>query len=524
VLAAKLELRLRDALQACKKVQMLKKLSQCIGVASLILVMQYGDLLGGGFDVRMHVPFALGGIVYAQMADIFLLGLALFVLIASLSRTRFYPALRLLLLVVVPLYLVERTRAEIPMPVSNRALVLSGIVWAAAVVLLAFRFDTAYRKLLRVADAAGIFFAVFAACSIGQLLYLTTWRPGPHEHQAAWAVTAQPPRQHPLIVWVVFDELSFRQVYEDRARDLSLPNFDALRRESTVFSNAQPIGDRTVKVIPSLLSGRTITDYRFSFKNRLTVHYADGHGFHDFGASQTIFADARQQGWRTAAVGWYNPYCTLYAGAIDDCYWMNHDKFDAPMAQGESFWSNTWLPLKVTGEQIVAPGRAGQFLCAYDVRQRYKTYAALRDHAAQLLRDDQSDFIFLHLPIPHSPNIWNRRREAYTQQCGSSYIDNLALADRELGEIMSRLKSSPRWPETTVVVEGDHSWRMYLWDGLPSWTDEDDAAAVAGFDPRPAMIVHEAGQTEPKVIASPWSILNIHTVLEEILHGQKVQL
>lgn len=503
---------------------MLKKLSQCIGVAALILVMQYGDLLGGGFDVRMHVPFALNGIVYAQLADIFLLGMALFAVVAIAARTRFYPALRLLLLVVVPPYLVERTRAELPVGVPNLALLLAAIAWGAVVVILATRFRPAFGRLLRLADAAGVFVAVFAACSIAQLLYLTTWRPGPYELQAKWASTAQPPRQHPLIVWVVFDELSFDQIFEHRASDLSLPNFDALRGESTVFSNVQPVGDRTVKVIPSLLAGRTIEDYRFNFKNQMSVHYAGGHGFQNFGGQQTIFADAQKQGWRTAAIGWYNPYCTIYAGAIDDCYWTNMDKFDAPMAQDASFWSNTWLPLRVTGEQIVAPAKTGEFLCSYEVRQRYRTYIALHHHASRLLRDDQADFILLHLPIPHSPNIWDRKRDAYTQRCGSSYIDNLALADHELGEIMSMLKSSPRWDETTLVVEGDHSWRMYLWDFLPSWTDEDDRASKDGFDPRPAMIVHQAGQTQPQVIASPWSILNIHTVLEEILHGRKVQL
>jgi hypothetical protein len=36
---------------------MLKKLCQCLGLSSLILVINYGDLLGGGSDVRMHTPF-----------------------------------------------------------------------------------------------------------------------------------------------------------------------------------------------------------------------------------------------------------------------------------------------------------------------------------------------------------------------------------------------------------------------------------------------------------------------------------
>jgi hypothetical protein len=54
---------------------MLKKLCQCIGLSSLILVVNYGDLLGGGADVRMHTPFPLARICYAQIADILVVAL-----------------------------------------------------------------------------------------------------------------------------------------------------------------------------------------------------------------------------------------------------------------------------------------------------------------------------------------------------------------------------------------------------------------------------------------------------------------
>lgn len=503
---------------------MLKKLSQCIGLASIILVTQYGDLLGGGSDVRMHVPFALKGIVFAELADIFLLGLLLFAILAPLSRTRFRPALYLFLAIFIPPYLVESIRTAIPFPIPNAALLAAAVLWAAFVIALLRRFPASYRKLLRAGDFAGIFFAVFLCGSIAELLYLTHWKPGPYRRIATWAATAQPPRQHPLIVWVVFDELSYDQVYGHRARGLALPNFDALRRQSTLFSNAQPIGDRTASVIPSLLGGRVLSSYQFTFNNQFKVRYAGERGAHPFTGAQTIFADARKQGWRTAAIGWYNPYCTLYDGAIDDCYWMNLDKFDAPMAQGASRWKNIWLPLKVTGEAVVRPAQASDFLCSFDVRQRRKTYIDLEQHTAQLLHDDQADFIFLHLPIPHSPNIWDRKANTYTRQCGSSYIDNLALTDRELGNILSTLQSSPRWKDTTLIVEGDHSWRTYIWEGQSSWTDEDDAVSSSVFDPRPAMIIHQPGQTRPQVNATPWSILHLHDVLEQIIHSQTVHL
>jgi hypothetical protein len=498
---------------------MLKKFGQCLGLSSMLLVMSYGDMLGGGYDVRMHVPFALNGIVWAQLADIVLLGLLLFAVIGTLSRTRLYPWVKLLLTMLVPPYLILLLRSQIPLPMTSVVLLLIAFVWAALVLLLLVKFKNGYRRLMRVGDFVGTFFAVFCLCSVVQLLWVLRWKPGPYQQTAAWATTPQPPRNHPRLVWIVFDELSFDQVYGHRAEGLSLPNFDALRNESTVFTNTQPIGDKTVEILPSLLSGHVITAYNFTSDNRFLVHDKGTRGFTQLTGADTVFADAQKQGWRTAAIGWYNPYCTIDAGTIDDCYWMNLDRLDGPMAQDASFWSNVWSPLKQSGELMVRPRLADHDICTYSVQQRYKTYVDLQQHAAQVLKTDQADFVFLHLPIPHSPNIWNRTRGTYTQQCGSSYLDSLALVDRELGSIVATLKSSPRWKDTTLIVEGDHSWRIYLWDDQPGWTAEDAHASRSGFDPRPAVIIHHAGQTQAEVNATPWGLLNVHTTVEQVLHG-----
>jgi hypothetical protein len=498
---------------------MLKKLGQCLGLASMMLVMSYGDLLGGGYDARMHAPFALNGIVWAQLTDIVLLGLLLFAVLWPLSRTRMYPWARLLLVMLAPPYLLKELRPAIPLYVPGLVLALISVAWVAMVLLLWARFADAYRTLMRVGNFVGAFFAVFCLCSMLQLLWILHWKPGPQQRTVAWATTAQPPREHPRMVWIVFDELSYDQVYGHRARDLALPNFDTLHSESTVFTDAQPIGDKTVKILPSLLSGHVVNAYNFTFDNRLLVHDRRTRGYTQLTGSGTVFADAQKSGWRTAAVGWYNPYCTIYAGSIDDCYWTNLDRMDGPMAQDASFWSNLWMPLKQTGEQMVWPSRAGEELCTFGVQQRTKSYVDLETHAAQVLESDQADFVFLHLPVPHYPTIWNRADNDFAQKCGGSYLDNLALADRELGSVMATLKSSPRWKDTTLIVEGDHSWRLWLWNNQPGWTAEDREASRAGFDPRPAVIVHHAGQTQGDVNAAPWSLINVHTVVEQVLHG-----
>ncbi len=96
------------------------------------------------------------------------------------------------------------------MPLTKSVVLLIAVVWAAFVLLLWIRFKGAYRRLMRVGEFAGAFFAVFCLCSILQLLWILHWKPGPHQQTAAWATTAQPPREHPRLVWIVFDELSLR--------------------------------------------------------------------------------------------------------------------------------------------------------------------------------------------------------------------------------------------------------------------------------------------------------------------------
>lgn len=509
--------------EASSKRRIIKRLCQCIGLASLILVVNYGDLLGGGSDVRMHVPYPLTGIILAQIADILLLGLGLFALLTLVARTTYYPWVRLMVMLLAPPYLLERTRTVSPLQLTDGVILIFGVIWAALLLLLLLRFPKGYKRIIRIGDAVGVFFAVFAIGSIVQLLWVMAWRPGPQQIKAEWSRGAQPPRQHPRVVWVLFDELSYDQLFEHRAHDLSLPNFDALRAQSTLYTNMQPIGLKTVKIVPSLLSGAVVDDFRYGFDNTLKVHFDGVHGWHPLDGTGTIFHDAQRGGWRTAAVGWYNPYCTIYGSALDHCYWTNLDRTDGDMAQRYSLWRNTARPFQNLAIQLVSTGLADRRSCDFDVRQRLQTHLNLQQHAVDLLKQDQADFIFLHLPIPHSPNIWSRVNDDYARGCGSSYLDNLALADRTLGAVIGVLQQSPRWKDTTVVVQGDHSWRTMLWDWLPAWTEEDDQASRGEFDPRPALLIHDAGQTQAQTDERALSLLFVHESLEDVLQGKAVE-
>jgi hypothetical protein len=500
---------------------MLKKLCQSLGLASLILVVNYGDLLGGGADVRMHTPFPLAGICFAQIADLLLLALLLFLLFTAFARTRFYPWLRLLLAIAVPPYLLQRFQSIYPFDLFESLVALFTVLWTVFVLLLLLRCSKYYKRLLRTGSFATAALVLFALASIAQLLWVAAWRPAPNQIAAAWnqpADASQPPRQHPLLVWIVFDELSSDQLFDHRAPNLALPNFDALRAQSTLFTDTQPAGYHTDKVLPSLLTGRIVDAVRYSFHNRLSVHHTGESGWQPIDGAHSVFGDAIDTGWRTAAVGWYNPYCSAYAPDIQDCFWTNRDMLDGSMSQQATLADNIRTPLHQLVRELISPARADRDLCAFDVRQRHQTEDDLQQHALQLLHTDQADFVFLHLAIPHSPNTWSRAQNAFTGQCGSSYLDNLALTDRVLGQLLATLQSSPRWNQTTLIVQGDHSWRTALWRGLPAWTAEDEQASRGLFDPRPALLIHQPAQTHPQTVATPWPILQVHSVVEQLLH------
>ena len=501
---------------------MLKRLCQCIGLASLILVMNFGEMLGGGRDVRMHVPLRLTGIALAQVADILILGLAIFLVLAPLRRTRFYQWVKLMIVIGIPPYLLHRTYTLFPVTWLAGLIPVLAVFWAALLLLLMMVFPNWYQRILRVADGVGILFAAFAFCAIAQLLWIIRWSPPPQQINAAWTTSPQPPRDHPLLVWVVFDELSYDQVFEHRARDLDLHAFDTLRAISTTFTDVQPAGIKTAKIIPSLLSGHTVDDFQFTMDNRFLVHFEGVHGWHPLDGVNTIFGDARANGWRTAAIGWYNPYCTTYANALDNCYWTNWDKIDGPMAQRKTFNRNISSPLEEIVREAKSTTESDRANCSYDVHERLVTHLDLEKHAYDLLHTDQADFVFLHFSIPHSPNVWSRTDGDYTASCDSSYIDNLALVDLMLGRILKTLQASPRWDQTNLIVEGDHSWRIHLWDWLPAWTDEDDHTSRGVFDTRPALLVHLAGQSQPLTNTTAWPLLDIHDVAQRIVRGQPV--
>ncbi len=489
---------------------MMKRAAQAWAFASILLLPNYADLTSGAGDARMRSPVPLTGIALAQLTDMALVALIFFGVMAVLRGVPGWPSIRWGLMALLPVLLFARNLDVMPFDVHPIAVFAMGIVWAGLLTTLILKVP---KFAVRLRDAGSTLlagFAMFALMMTWQLGCAALWRPGPQAFTSP--VAGEGPHKQRL-VWILFDELAYQPTFEARDPSLHLPNFDRLRAESTIYTHMTPIAYRTTRAVPSLLLGRAVTDVTYTAKNQYLVQTESDSHWQALDPNATLFGMAKQDGLTTSIVGWYIAYCPVFVGIAAECYWANEDAQDrGPTSTGASFLENAWFPLRILVEQVVAPGRAWADVAAWNAKGHEAAVKDLEQHALATIANSQADIIYLHLPVPHPPAVWDRRTGSFA--LGGSYLDSLDYSDRLLGRILVVLEAQPRWADTTFMVNGDHSWRTEMWRPLPGWSAEDERISRGGqWEPRPLLLIHAPGQQSPKTVTAPTSMMYIHDMV-----------
>jgi hypothetical protein len=495
---------------------MIKRIAQAWGFASIVLLPSYVDLTSSMGDERMHVPWPLTRIALAQLVDLAIVALLFAGLLSILRKLKAWAWLRWILMAVLPVYLLVRNLSLFPFHVPEAAAFAASAAWIAVLVFLILRAPSIASRLYRLGSAVLTGFAVFAAVVSWQLVHATLWRPAPQAF--ARPISIQAPSK-PRLIWIIFDELAYKPAFEARDPSIELPNFDRLRRQSTLYTEVTPIGYQTTLVVPSLLLGHKVTSATYTADNRYLARTIDSPHREPFDVSASLFGMAKKRGITTSIVGWYIAYCPIFAGAVTECYWSNDDtEIGAPPSRDASFAEDVWYPLRILIEQFLAPRAAWADAARWESQGHIATVEDLSQHALATLAASQADLIYLHLPAPHPPSFWDRHSHAFA--VGGSYLDSLDYSDRLLGQMLDILEAQPRWAATTVVVQGDHSWRTRIWRPTPGWSAEDERISDGGaFDPRPALLIHAAGQQDAETVTTPTSLMFVHDFIAAQMHA-----
>lgn len=485
---------------------MMKRIAQAWAFASILLLPNYIDITSGTGNARMQVTVPLTRIALAHLTDMAIVALFFGLAMALLRSFTAWPRIRLVLVAGLPPLLFARNLNVIPLAISEGMALGITLAWIAFVAFLALRAPRKYAQLAKAGSAVLVGFVCFAAVMTFQLILGAFWRPGIQ----AWSTPiAAAPASRPRLVWILFDELAYKPTFGDRDPSLSLPNFDRLRAESTLYTDVTPIADRTSHAVPSLLSGHIVTDVYYTSDNEYLIRTRHDPHWSRFDANASLFGEAKRAGLTTSIVGWYIAYCPIFVNVVTQCYWNNDDAQDrGPTSLDASYAENVWVPLRVLMEKIFPP-LAWDDESLWDARGHIQSVKDISGHALHTLATSNADIIYLHIPSPHPVGFWNRHTQSFA--AGGSYLDGLNYSDRLLGQMLAVLKSQPRWAATTLLVQGDHSWRTWLWRPMPGWSAEDERASDGGqWDPRPLLMIHTPGERTPGTVTATTSLMHAH--------------
>lgn len=328
----------------------------------------------------------------------------------------------------------------------------------------------------------------------------------------------------PPIVWIIFDELSYEQVFEARYPGLMLPAFDRLAGGATVFTHVVPAGLFTSEVLPTLLTGQTLAMASASGDGRLlTVRAADG-GERVFDPHSTIFQDALDAGYVTGISGWYIPYCRLLPSVLNQCFWVFNRGLVNGISPGRSSAENLrgMARYALFGIETIWNRLRHRPALDLDVSEtQAQDYRLLMRATDGLVESSDVDFELIHLPVPHPLGFYDRSTGKFSNK-RSTYIDNLSLADVTLAHIRETLEHEGKWDKSVVMIMGDHSWRTsFIWRQNAGWTKEEEIASHGGrFDERPGYIVKLPGQQVGTRIDTRFGAIYTRAMLDEFMQGK----
>jgi hypothetical protein len=285
-----------------------------------------------------------------------------------------------------------------------------------------------------------------------------------------------------------------------------MPAFDQLRSESFLFQDLQPAASYTDIALPTLFLGKSVDNIKSDLDGRAILRLSGQNRWSVLDPEATVFGEAQRDRWTSGVVGWWNPYCRILPNVLDYCYWTTEET--------NGIFST---------ENSVLANAAAPFLSKLSprsttVEEKHEANTlALMKQARRMIADEKIQFLFIHLPIPHPPGIYDRRTGKL--RGSGTYIDNLALADRALGDLMNSIAATASAGKTTLIVCSDHSWRVAMWKSTVGWSAEEEAASHGKFDPRPMLMIHFPHQSREVAITQPFDQIALHAILVSMLQG-----
>lgn len=312
---------------------------------------------------------------------------------------------------------------------------------------------SSWLRLLSTAGYAFLFLSIYR-CLSSDLLDSSMQAATP---VAKLQAAAAPHFAQRRVVWLIFDEMDYGLSLGKKTADkVSLPNFHMLSSRAVTATHAFTPGKDTLYSIPALLSGTRLTGAVIHGKNRLSL-IDDHRQMLAFDMQNSIFSRIPGGPAAASVEGFYHPYCEVLP-TLQQC----HSTYLGNA--GRWFDSFTFFsePLFSTLRHIRWMNNVMPEWVLYQFDPMYRSSKNSIDRIDGLIANTSTSFSFIHLNVPHLPNVYVQRllkKPVFGDE--QAYEQNLQGADIILGRVLRNLEKLKDHQEVLVVVSSDHWLRAH---------------------------------------------------------------
>jgi hypothetical protein len=330
-------------------------------------------------------------------------------------------------------------------------------VIASAGMALLIYFSIRYRQtLISLSTTLTIIFSPFFAVQAGQALrYALFVAPSINTHKDITIQKQKAQGRKTKVVVLLFDELDYRLTFVDRPVGLQLNELDRLKNESIFFTNAFPPANSTLLSVAALTSSSIVKLVKPLNNNDALVTSIDGMTS-NWSRLPNLFEKLKQNGSRSAVLASYMPYCTVMGKNIDECKW--YDQATQINSTGSTFFEKLINQYRI----LIETPSLSPFGQSIVIKENILRFIKFMDDAEAILANDDYELVYIHFPIPHSPNYYDRHKKDFSLSNSRfmGYTDSLSLVDRTIGDLRKIMEKKKIWDRVAVVVTADH-WLRY---------------------------------------------------------------
>lgn len=335
------------------------------------------------------------------------------------------------------------------------------------------------------------------------------------------------------VVWIQLDEAPVFPLLrtDGTINDRRFPGFAALASVSTWYRDAVSVSQRTSVAVPSMLTGRA-PDYSLQPvlahhpRNILTL------------VRDSMELDVVEEATRLCVGGWCDrgvpdpiPRATFSSLVRDAFVVAGHMMFPEGLRSRlpaiDEGWGGFGGDSPVVADRVATAfehgrGQGGDRLNAYlsGHESRLEHLATVAERQQQSTRPT---FRFAHVLLPHRPwllapdqriatrtdsdyrpgTLDDKRRDAY-----QSLLNQYIAVDAEIGRLVERLRESPRWSKTMLIVTADHGITFIPGESARDEINPDNPASLDDIF-RVPLFVKMPGQTSAIVDDCPVTVLDL---------------